>query len=76
MRMFSYADVMRLALQTGETAVLDPNDAIRLPRTTPPTQSHSAKTTGDRLDGHFEMFRNKDGERIFIGQDGQYIRRW
>lgn len=76
MRMFSYTDVMRLALQTGEAVVIDPIDAVHLPRACPDTSVHSAKRTGDRLDGHFQMMRNKDGERIFVGQDGQYIRRW
>lgn len=76
MRMFSYADVMRLALQTGEAVVIDPEDAKALPRPYPATSTHSAQRTGDRITGQFEMIRTKRGERIFVGEDGQYIRRW
>lgn len=74
--MFSYADVMRLALQTGEAVVIDQDDVNHLPRPYPATQTHSAIRTGDRITGQFEMMRTKDGGRIFVGENGQYIRRW
>lgn len=73
MRMFTYGDVLRLALNGTHTSLYGGESA--LPTHSPSTTAHSAKRTGDRIDGQFEMIRTKTGETIFVGEDGQYIRR-
>lgn len=73
MRMFSYGDVLRLALNGTHTSICA--DESALSRHIAPTSTHSAKRTADRIDGQFEMIRTKSGETIFVGEDGQYIRR-
>lgn len=45
-----------------------------LPRHMAPTTDKYSKSTGTIFEGFFEMFRDRDGRRVFIGQDGQYVR--
>jgi len=45
-----------------------------LPCHMPATTDKHSKSTGTNFTGFFEMFRNRNGQRVFIGQDGQYVR--
>lgn len=73
MRMFTYGDVLRIALQSGHTTTCQ--DESRLTRHMPATTRPSGISSGMVINGQFEMFRGKDGRMVFVGQDGQYIRK-
>lgn len=44
-----------------------------LPRHCASTETKTAFRTGMHIDGQFAMFRNKNGQLVFISEDGQYI---
>jgi hypothetical protein len=69
----NFYELMKYACSTGETIVHD--DETRLVRFLPAIPTQSAKTTGMVIDGHFEMFRGTRGQMIFVGQEGQFIKK-
>lgn len=73
MRKMTYADIMRISLEESTTRLCD--DESRLRRAIPATSHQSAKTTGTVIDGRFEMFPNKYGQMVFVGEEGQYIKK-
>jgi len=68
----NFYELMRMANKTGEAVLLPDNVHLRRPMSS--TTDRSSKSTGTSIIGFFEMFRDKDGRRVFIGQDGQYRR--
>lgn len=72
-RKFTEADVLALAHDNWEDARIY-TGTRPLQRNMDTTHDHSANRTGDSIMGQFSMMRTKDGQRIFVGQDGQFVR--
>lgn len=68
-----YYNILRMAADSTQARLCQ--DESRLTRTLPPIPAQRANTTGMVIDGQFEMIRTKRGETIFIGENGQYIKK-
>jgi len=70
----SFYDTMRDAYANSQPHTCSDESTLKrhMPAT---TDTRSAKTSGDRIDGEFTMIITKNGQRIFVGIDGQYIKR-
>lgn len=70
----SYYETMRDAYSSAQGRTCSDESSLKrhMPST---TDKRSANTSGDRIDGQFVTQRTKDGQIIFIGEDGQYIRK-
>jgi hypothetical protein len=69
----SFYDTMRDAYSSAQPRTC--NDESTLKRHMPATtDTRSANTTGDRIDGQFVMMHTKNGQKVFVGIDGQFIR--
>lgn len=66
-----YYNILRMAADSTQAKTC--KDESTLKRTLPAIPTQRANTTGMVIDGQFEMFRNRTGQMVFIGQDGQYI---
>ena len=64
---WTYADIARAALSAAQTYTCE--DESRLVRHLP------TQRTGMEIVGQFEMFPSKDGGMVFIGENGQYIKK-
>ena len=72
-RKFTEADVLELA-HNNWTDARTWDGRTPLQRNMDTTHDHSAKRTGDSIMGHFDMMQTKDGQRIFVGENGQFVR--
>jgi hypothetical protein len=69
-----YGEILRIAVNGVGTTTYQGDKP--LPRHMPASTRSNAKTSGDRIDGEFVMMRTKDGQLIFVGQNGQFIKKY
>jgi len=69
---FTHADVLELAHDGTVARVWDGTTPLQ--RNMDTTHDHSANRTGDSIMGQFTMMSTKNGQRIFVGENGQFVR--
>lgn len=72
-RKFTEADVLDLA-HNNWTDARTWDGQTPLQRNMDTTHDNTANRSGTSIIGQFSMMRTNDGQRIFVGEDGQFVR--